>query len=637
VAKVNALVDPEMIELLYDANAAGVTIDCIIRGACSLHPGLPGRSDRITVRSIIGEFLEHSRIFGFANGGRQEWYTGSADLMERNLDRRIEVIFPIEDLGAQARIEEIIEVMLADDRRSWQLGTDASWRRTEEILGAPGGVDTFAVLKERALAGGRGGDGGTPPGSAQRLARSAGLGRRMAIEHVELELKYRIVDPTAATRLAAIRSLGAFRAVGRARQVQIEDRYLDTADLALGHAGYAVRLRRGPSMTVISVKSTTPAATALHRREELEGPAGLSLDPHSWPPSAARSLVLEHAGEAPLMELVTVRQLRRTRTLADEASEVELSLDEVAVVTGGRVVDRFLELELELRRGSATALDALATVLAADADLVPETASKLERALAAAGGPRGRRGRQGNGPGEETAAGDADGHAAEGSAAVPRGGAADAAFAASPPTGSAAVDAGSLAVAAPTTPAPVRLVTGKTPGVTADDVLAEAGRKVLPSTSPGCSPRRTGRVRARRSRTSMACAWRPAGCGPPGGLRGRLPGEPDEAGFAPDSGSSPAPRRRPRSRRPHRGRPGPPGHPGGARGVRLRAPRRRLARGAPVARLVLLRELDSEATCASSRTTGSSSRPRSRHPRPRQPRGTPSRAGHGGVAHLARL
>ena len=152
VAKVNALVDPEMIELLYDADAAGVTIDCIIRGACSLHPGLPGHSERITVRSIIGEFLEHSRIFGFANGGRQEWYTGSADLMERNLDRRIEVIFPIEDLGAQARIEEIIEVMLADDRRSWQLGADACWRRTEEIMGAPGGVDTFAMLKERALA-----------------------------------------------------------------------------------------------------------------------------------------------------------------------------------------------------------------------------------------------------------------------------------------------------------------------------------------------------------------------------------------------------------------------------------------------------------------------------------------------------
>ena len=152
VAKVNALVDPEMIELLYEASQAGVEVDCIVRGACSLHPGLPGTSERIRVRSIIGEFLEHSRILGFANGGRQEWYTGSADLMERNLNRRVEVVFPIEDLGAKARIEEIVAVMLADDRRSWQRGADASWRRTEEILAAPGSRDTFSILKERALA-----------------------------------------------------------------------------------------------------------------------------------------------------------------------------------------------------------------------------------------------------------------------------------------------------------------------------------------------------------------------------------------------------------------------------------------------------------------------------------------------------
>jgi polyphosphate kinase len=152
VVKVNALVDPEMIELMYEASQAGVEVDCIVRGACSLHPGLPGTSERIRVRSIVGEFLEHSRILGFANGGRQEWYTGSADLMERNLDRRVEVVFPVEDLGAMARIEEIVAVMLDDDRRSWQLGANGAWRRTEEILAAPGSRDTFAILKERALA-----------------------------------------------------------------------------------------------------------------------------------------------------------------------------------------------------------------------------------------------------------------------------------------------------------------------------------------------------------------------------------------------------------------------------------------------------------------------------------------------------
>ena len=89
----------------------------------------------------------------------------------------------------------------------------------------------------------------------------------MTVGTVELELKYRVADAAAAVRLATVRSIGPFRAAGRARQVQIEDRYLDTADGALARAGYAVRLRRGPTMTIVSVKSTTPSATALHRRE----------------------------------------------------------------------------------------------------------------------------------------------------------------------------------------------------------------------------------------------------------------------------------------------------------------------------------------------------------------------------------
>jgi len=152
VVKCNAIVDPEMIEALYEANRAGVEIECIVRGICSLHPGLEGASEHIRVRSVVGEFLEHSRIYGFLNGGRQEWYTGSADMMDRNLDRRVEAVFPIEDLEAQTRIDEIIAVMLSDDRRSWQLGTDAVWRRTEQLIAAPGKIDTFAVLKELAIA-----------------------------------------------------------------------------------------------------------------------------------------------------------------------------------------------------------------------------------------------------------------------------------------------------------------------------------------------------------------------------------------------------------------------------------------------------------------------------------------------------
>jgi len=125
-----------------------------VRAACSLQPGLPGISERIRVRSIVGEFLEHSRIWGFENGGDGEWYIGSADLMDRNLDRRVEAVVPVEDTEAKARIAEIIELMLADDRRSWQLQPDATWVRTEVLEGHPGTIDTFEVLKERALTSG---------------------------------------------------------------------------------------------------------------------------------------------------------------------------------------------------------------------------------------------------------------------------------------------------------------------------------------------------------------------------------------------------------------------------------------------------------------------------------------------------
>jgi polyphosphate kinase len=149
--KLNAIVDTPVIEALYRAASAGVDIDLIVRGACSIQPGIPGISERIRVRSIVGEFLEHSRIWGFANGGDQEWYIGSADLMDRNLDRRVEAVVPVEDSDAKARIAEIIELMLSDDRRSWQLQSDSRWVRTEELRGMPGTVDTFETLKEWAI------------------------------------------------------------------------------------------------------------------------------------------------------------------------------------------------------------------------------------------------------------------------------------------------------------------------------------------------------------------------------------------------------------------------------------------------------------------------------------------------------
>jgi polyphosphate kinase len=151
VLKLNAIVDPVSIEALYRASQAGVDIELIVRSICSVRPGVPGLSERIRVRSVVGEFLEHSRIFGFLNGGQQEWLIGSADLMERNLDRRVEAVVPIEDPEAAARIGGIVDLMLADDRRSWQLGTDGAWRRTEQLTGVSWTIDTFEAGKRLAL------------------------------------------------------------------------------------------------------------------------------------------------------------------------------------------------------------------------------------------------------------------------------------------------------------------------------------------------------------------------------------------------------------------------------------------------------------------------------------------------------
>jgi polyphosphate kinase len=152
VLKMNALVDIPIVDVLYAAAGEGVVIDCIVRAACCLLPGVPGMSETIRVRSIVGEFLEHSRIWSFENGGEREWYIGSADLMDRNLDRRVEAVAPVEDHDAQAKLARIIDIMLEDDRRSWQLASDATWTRTEVLDGREGTCDTFAALREEALA-----------------------------------------------------------------------------------------------------------------------------------------------------------------------------------------------------------------------------------------------------------------------------------------------------------------------------------------------------------------------------------------------------------------------------------------------------------------------------------------------------
>jgi polyphosphate kinase len=135
VIKVNGLTDPEVIDALYKASGAGVPIDLVVRGVCCLRPGVRGLSENIRVRSIVGRFLEHSRIYRF--GGRDDRplmiLVGSADLMERNLDRRIEALFPVDDPELQGRLIEILDLNLSDDTNSWALSADGSWRRVPRV------------------------------------------------------------------------------------------------------------------------------------------------------------------------------------------------------------------------------------------------------------------------------------------------------------------------------------------------------------------------------------------------------------------------------------------------------------------------------------------------------------------------
>jgi polyphosphate kinase len=131
VAKMNSLVDDQMILELYKASQAGVKIDLIIRGVCGLRPGVEGVSDNIKVISIIGQFLEHSRIFYFQNGGKEEIYIGSADWMRRNLNRRVEAVTPVESPELVNDLQEILGILLADNRQAWELHADGRYTQRQ--------------------------------------------------------------------------------------------------------------------------------------------------------------------------------------------------------------------------------------------------------------------------------------------------------------------------------------------------------------------------------------------------------------------------------------------------------------------------------------------------------------------------
>jgi len=148
VIKVNNLVDPEMIGALCLASQAGVQIDLIVRSICCLRPGVPGLTENIRVRSLVGRYLEHSRILRFGRDGKDsDYYISSADLMPRNLDRRVEAAVPIRAPELRARLDQVLEINLSDDTLAWELGSDGEWQRASK--GA--GVDTQLRLQEVAL------------------------------------------------------------------------------------------------------------------------------------------------------------------------------------------------------------------------------------------------------------------------------------------------------------------------------------------------------------------------------------------------------------------------------------------------------------------------------------------------------
>jgi polyphosphate kinase len=136
--KTNALVDEELVDALYRASQAGVRIDLVVRGICTLRPDVPRLSENIRVRSILGRFLEHSRVFRFgADPDESEWWIGSADLMHRNLDRRVEALVRVTDRAAREQLNRVISLCMSEETSAFELGADGEWRR--RVADADGG------------------------------------------------------------------------------------------------------------------------------------------------------------------------------------------------------------------------------------------------------------------------------------------------------------------------------------------------------------------------------------------------------------------------------------------------------------------------------------------------------------------
>ncbi|HXW93971.1 MAG TPA: polyphosphate kinase 1, partial [Terriglobales bacterium] len=170
IFKMNALEDPQMIRLLYRASQAGVKVDLLVRGFCCLRPSIKGFSENIRVTSLVGRFLEHSRVYYFRNGGAEEIYLGSADLMRRNLSHRVEILFPVHNPGLVSRLKDILHIQLADERNSYHLRSDGHYARSKKRE-QPDAIDSqLHFLRERP---------------ARQVLKSLSRKRRVARERVQ--------------------------------------------------------------------------------------------------------------------------------------------------------------------------------------------------------------------------------------------------------------------------------------------------------------------------------------------------------------------------------------------------------------------------------------------------------------------
>ena len=146
----NSLTDPQIIEVLYEASQAGVKIDLIVRGICCLRPGVEGVSENIRVVSLVGRFLEHARIFAFGEGEDEKIYLGSADLMQRNLDRRVETAFPLREKRHREKVRRLLDLQLADTANAWELRPDGDFERLHPKEGEEP-LDSQAILLEEGF------------------------------------------------------------------------------------------------------------------------------------------------------------------------------------------------------------------------------------------------------------------------------------------------------------------------------------------------------------------------------------------------------------------------------------------------------------------------------------------------------